>query len=108
MLSPSDEQLHGAARPHRFWNESYYFSFLNAESGWGGAARIAFSPNQECKDGFIIFFFPDGKAGFIRCWQRTEGEAPADSPVVVEGMEFRCLEPYRSWRLRYDGAHVRV
>ena len=101
-MTPLDEQLHPVRLPHRYWSESFYFSFLDSDGGWGGSARIAFSPNQGCKDGFIIFYFPDGKAGFIRCWERTT-DATAAAVTAVQGLEFTCRDPFQRWHLRYAG-----
>jgi hypothetical protein len=101
MLTAADERRHPAGSKHIFWNESFYFSFLATDGGWGGSARIGFSPNQGCRDGFVIFYFPDGKAGFVRLWERSnrvDGEA-----AEVGALIFEPIAPFAAWRLRYDG-----
>ncbi len=101
MLTAADERRHPAGSPHRFWNESYYFSFLSTNGGWGGSARIGFSPNQGAQDGFVIFYFPDGKAGFVRLWERSE---IVDADVAQVGaLAFEPTAPFAAWRIRYDG-----
>lgn len=103
MLSALDEQAHTSRLPHPYWNESFYFNFLSRAGGWGGAARIGFSPNQNAQDGFIIFYFPDGKAGFIRCWQGGMGPLSAGTPTAVQGIQFQCVEPFKLWKIKYEG-----
>jgi hypothetical protein len=76
---------------------------MSTEGSWGGATRIGFSPNQEMKDGFVIFYFPDGKAGFIRCWESGQGLASPDSPIEVAGLKFRCIKPFQTWNVNYEG-----
>lgn len=103
MLTAIDEQVHPGALPHRYWNESFYFNFLSSDGAWGGATRIGISPNQGQKDAFIIFYFPDGKAGFIRCLEKGEGLASANTPTAVEGIRYRCVEPFKRWKVNYKG-----
>lgn len=106
MISDKDEGLHKPG-PHKYWNESFYFNFMcdGSEGGqpWGGAARIGFSPNQGQRDGFIIFYFPDGKAGFIRYCDETPYESEVGKPINANRIKFQCDEVFKTWRVTYSG-----
>lgn len=103
MFSAADEQVHGAAVAHKYWNESYYFNFMSDEGAWGGATRIGLSPNQSLDDGFVIFYFPDGKVGFIRGSEGHDGPARDGGSIRVGAIHYECVEPFRRWRVRYEG-----
>lgn len=94
-----DEKTHPAG-PHKYWNESFYLNFFDERGAWGGASRIAFSPNQGFADGFICLFFPDGATGFIRTWEASRDHLNLSAAGPIEHI---CLEPFARWRLRYDG-----
>ncbi|MCP4754747.1 MAG: hypothetical protein GY866_28025 [Proteobacteria bacterium] len=95
----SDEKLHPAG-VHKYWNESFYLNFFDAEGNWGGASRIAFSANQGYADGFICLYFPDGATGFIRTWECCPGPTDSSRAGAIEHM---CLKSFQEWRLRYKG-----
>ena len=102
-----DEQLH-PANNKTFWGESYYFNFMQTDGNWGGALRIGFSPNDGggklgIKDGFLIFYFPDGKHGFIRTYEMFPPETLENQDLSVGKLKLDCVEPYQQWRLRYNG-----
>lgn len=98
-FQPSDEQRHQAG-PHNHWNESFYLNFFDLSGNWGGASRIAFSPNQGFADAFLCLYFPNGATGFIRAW-----EACSDRPgrLAAGAIELVCVKPFEEWRLRYEG-----
>jgi len=95
----ADEKTHPPGS-HKYWNESFYLNFFDERGEWGGASRIAFSPNQDSADGFICLFFPDGAIGFIRTWEACENHLGLSAAGPIE---HACLEPFTRWRLRYDG-----
>lgn len=98
MMPTTAEKRHKAGR-HQYWNESYYFNFISDKGRWGGAMRLGFSPNQKLKDGFIIFYFPDGRSGFIRCSETL----PDDEELSVGAFELNCIEPFQRWAINYRG-----
>ncbi len=111
MISEKDEGLHPPGQ-HRYWNESLYFNFMCDPSAnsthqntpsWGGAIRIGHSPNQGHRDGFIIFYFPDGKAGFIRYCDESQYQKDVGSPVKAQSISLTCVEPFKVWKIAYTG-----
>jgi hypothetical protein len=95
----SDEKTHPPG-PHKHWNESFYLNFFDARDQYSGASRISFFPNQAFADGFVCMFLPDGATGFIRVWEACENHSNRSSTGAIEHI---CLEPFKKWRLRYDG-----
>lgn len=99
MLAPADEHWHSPTK-HLHWNESYYFNFFDARTGWACAARVGATPNAGEQDGFVCLYLPDGTTGFIRTSEPLdEGRAR----IASGGIEVSCVEPLRTWRVRYDG-----
>jgi hypothetical protein len=96
---PTDESTH-VPGPHRHWNESFYVNFFDANQGWSGSSRIGSSPNQGHADGFVCLYFPDNTTGFIRTWKALH-DPPSEN--AVGPLQHTCLEPFRRWRLQYDG-----
>lgn len=95
----SDEKTHPPG-PHEHWNESFYLNFFDDREQWGLASRIGFFPNQRFADGFVCMYFPDGATGFIRVWEPCEDHANRTSAGAIEHV---CIEPFKKWRLRYEG-----
>ena len=95
----SDEKTHQQG-PHKYWNESFYMNFFDVDSGWGGASRISFFPNQKFSDGFICLFLPDNTTGFIRVWEDCEIHLDQSSSGLIS---HECLDPFKSWRVTYKG-----
>ncbi|MEM7433810.1 MAG: hypothetical protein AAF436_01570 [Myxococcota bacterium] len=103
MLTPSDEHWHpSTGQAH--WNESFYFNGFDEAGGWGLATRIGATPGAHEQDGFVCLYLPGGETAFVELAQSLEPEA---ADVACEGLEFTCVEPFRRWRLRYEGL-VRV
>jgi len=98
-FKPSDDGTHQPG-PHDHWIESFYVNFFDAEGNWGGASRIGFSPNQGFAGGFVLLFFPNGATGFIRTWESCRDHTNRSS---VGPIEHTCVEPFKEWRLRYNG-----
>ena len=95
-----DEGLHTPNR-HKHFNESFYFNFMDDSGTWGAATRLGFAPNQEGgqRDAFIIFYFPDGKAGFIRCCDSDD----KSGEIKSGNFKYTCIKEYKEWRIQYSG-----
>lgn len=99
MLEENDELWHlPGSHPH--WTESFYFNAFDGNTGWACATRIGATPHDDRRDGFICLYLPDGTTGFIATSEAYDDDR---SPVASEGIEFMCIEPFRRWRIRYDG-----
>lgn len=99
MLASTDEHWHPPTK-HRHWNESFYFNFFDQTTGWACAARVGVTPNAGERDGFICLYLPDQTTGFIRL---TEPVGVLGDPIRAGGIELRCVEPFRTWHLGYEG-----
>ena len=107
MITEKDEGLHQPG-PHKYWNESFYFNFMcdqesASDTPWGGAIRIGHSPNQGHRDGFIIFYFPDGKAGFIRYCDESPYNLTNGDSISAKTIELHCVEALKRWKIVYSG-----
>jgi hypothetical protein len=75
-------------------------NFFDPGCGFGVVSRIAFSPNRGFADGFVCLYFPNGATGFIRTWEPCADHRGRTSAGAIEHV---CVEPFRSWRIRYRG-----
>ena len=99
MLEPADEHWHQPTK-NSHWNESFYFNFFDSGTGWACATRVGATPNASAQDGFICLYLPDDTTGFVRTSQPLDEDR---SRIASGGIEFRCVEPLRTWQVRYDG-----
>jgi hypothetical protein len=95
----SDEGTHPAG-PQEHWNESFYVNCFDARQEIGLASRIAFSPNQGFADGFVLLYLPQGHTAFVRTWEPCADHRGRNAVGPIAHV---CVEPFRQWRLRYQG-----
>ncbi len=99
MLEPTDEHWHPPTK-QRHWNESFYFNFFDTDGGWACATRVGATPSAGGQDGFICLYLPDHTTGFVRTSQSLDEDR---SRIAAGGIELRCVEPFRTWQIAYEG-----
>jgi hypothetical protein len=99
MLESADEHWHLPTK-QLHWNESFYFNCFDTETGWAFATRVGVAPNANDQDGFVCLYLPDQSTGFVRTAQTLDEDR---SRIASGGIDLRCLAPFRTWQIRYDG-----
>ena len=103
---PADELFHPVG-DHPSWSESYYFNFVDPDTGIGAFTRMGFRPNDGWADALHAVYLPEGRVAF------TYGRRTDLTPEVVEtlgpldpavgNLTLRRGEPFRRWDIVYSG-----
>ncbi len=103
---PADELFHPVG-DHAAWSESYYFNFVDPDTGVGAFTRMGFRPNDGWADALHVVYLPKGRVAF------TYGRRTDLSPSVVStlgpadptvgNLTLRRGEAFRRWDIVYSG-----
>lgn len=104
QIQPSDDLVH-APGPEPLWREGYYFEFCDPATGRFGYVNQGKLPNKG-RAGYLICLW-DPENGLLVGQGRDTFEDHTDDHQVG-ALKIKCLEPFKSWRLRFDGELVRV
>src|SRR5207342_2815433 len=63
VADPADELFHPVGE-HPAWSESYYFNFVDPETGVGAFTRMGFRPNDGWADALHAVYLPGGRVAF--------------------------------------------
>jgi hypothetical protein len=104
MVDVNDEFMHEPG-PHPDWQESFFFSWFDAESDAVGLARIGYRPSNHTADA-ILYTMRNGRVegGYARLHVRYTG-TPQPDHLKVGALEFQMVEPMSKWRLLLRGRH---
>ena len=104
LLTEADDLPHRPSE-RSDWRESYYFNFVDLESGISGFTTIGLLPNLKRRE-FVFVLFYDGKreAHFME----PEGPFPPDSDKALSNghLEYGIVEPLKEWRIRFSGDNI--
>jgi hypothetical protein len=103
---PADELFHPVGDDPA-WSESYYFNFVDPDSGIGAFTRMGFRPNDGWADALHAVYLPEGRVVF------TYGRRTDLTPEVVDtlglidpavgNLTLRRGEAFRRWDIVYSG-----
>jgi hypothetical protein len=84
-----------------FWSENLLFAIYDPTSDVGLWLHLGTVPNDWTMWHEMNYVFLPGDEGVLSMWSyhRT---APDRRPAGA-GLEFRCIEPFRRWRVSFDG-----
>jgi hypothetical protein len=89
------------------WRESYYFNWVDLDSGISGFSTIGLLPNASKRE-FVFALFYDGEreAYFVE----PDGSVPQDfHESLSDGvLTYELVEPFREWRIRYKGKNLKA
>lgn len=103
---PADELFHPVG-DHGAWSESYYFNFVDPDTGVGAFTRMGFRPNDGWADALHAVYLPDGRVAFT--YGRRTDLTPAsvsamgDADPEVGNLLLRRGAPFGSWSIVYAG-----
>lgn len=83
------------------WSESYYFNAYDPDADVGIYSRIGIRPNEGHMDAGMAIWLPGQEIAHLG--GRKEQKSMCESPLVVEGVRYECLEPAHRWRLTAEG-----
>jgi hypothetical protein len=99
----NDELMHPVGED-RAWSESYYFNFGDPKSGVGMFTRMGFRPGNGWADALHVVYLGGDRVAFT--YGRRDIGKDLDvynGDLNVGSLAITCEEPFKHWRLRYDG-----
>ena len=103
---PADELFHPVGDDPA-WSESYYFNFVDPDSGVGAFTRMGFRPNDGWADALHAVYLPAGRVVFTygRRTDLTPEVVDTLGPVdpTVGNLTLRRGEAFRRWDIVYVG-----
>ena len=100
-LVDADEYAHKPnERPD--WRESYYFNWVDLNSGISGFSTIGLLPNASKREFvFAIFFDGEREVYFVE----PDGAVSKDfQESLSDGvLSYEVVEPFKEWRIRFNG-----
>lgn len=103
-LTERDEHVHEPT-DHPLWREGFYFNFYDAQTGLGGATDIALRPNADRKDIWLVLYQNRHE---ILVLQRAVPMTDSAEPLAAEGLHYELLDPFRRWRIHFEGHLTRL
>ncbi|MHA1636217.1 MAG: DUF7065 domain-containing protein [Candidatus Thorarchaeota archaeon] len=106
QLTASDEYAHVADEEPN-WRESYYFNWVDLDTGISGFSTIGLLPNTKKRE-FVFALFH----GYERevYFQEPEGAFSDDfSESLTDGtLTFKLIEPLKEWQIIYNGEKMKA
>ena len=103
---PADELFHPVGADAA-WSESYYFNFVDPNTGVGAFTRMGFRPNDGWADALHAVYLPDGRVAFTygRRTDLTPEVVRSLGPIdpAVGNLTLRRGEAFRRWDIVYSG-----
>ncbi len=104
-LVDADDYLHEPSEKPDF-RESYYFNWVDFESGISGFSTIGLLPNAKKREFvFALFYGNDKREAY---WKEPEGAVSRDLSVALSDgiLSYEMLRPMSSWRIHYQGKNL--
>ncbi|MFW9979560.1 MAG: hypothetical protein ACFFEJ_15860 [Candidatus Thorarchaeota archaeon] len=105
-LGEPDDYLHEPTeRPD--YRESYYFNWVDLDSGVSGFSTIGLLPNLKKREFVFALFYDDKREVY---WKEPEGTVPKDiHEALSDGiLSFEMMKSMKEWHLHYRGKKVSV
>jgi hypothetical protein len=102
-----DDEFHPPASDDPWWTETCWFTFTVPDRGLSGQLYPFFRPNLGVVSAAAYFWDatgdrPDTCRYAKHFWHLPMPTTPLTDLALANGLRYRCLEPQRSWQLRYD------
>jgi hypothetical protein len=105
-LVDADEYAHEPnERPD--WRESYYFNWVDLDSGISGFSTIGLLPNASKREFVFALFYEDKREAYF-----VEPDGPVSQDFhesLSDGvLSYEVVEPFKEWRILYRGTNLKV
>jgi len=86
------------------WSESYYFNFVDGDTGIGMFTRMGFRPGDRWADALHAIYLPNRRVAFTY-GRREIGQdlSQYDGDLSAGNLTITLIEPHKRWRILYDG-----
>ena len=99
----NDDLMH-AVGDDPSWSESYYFNFVDPDSGIGMFTRMGFRPGNGWADALHAIYLDGKRVAFTYGRRDIERDLSRyDGDLVAGDLTLTCEKPHAKWRIHYDG-----
>jgi len=100
----NDERMHPTGDDPS-WSESYYFNFVDPETGLGMFTRMGFRPGNGWADALHVIYLPGKRVAFTY-GRREIGQdlSVYDDDLAAGDLRLQCIQPHKRWRLTFSGS----
>jgi len=105
-LVDADEYAHEPnERPD--WRESYYFNWVDLDTGISGFSTIGLLPNAAKRELVFALFYEDKREAYF---VEPSGPVPKDfHKSLSDGvLAYELIEPFKEWRILYKGTNLKA
>jgi hypothetical protein len=105
-LVDNDEYAHEPnERPD--WRESYYFNWVDLESGISGFSTIGLLPNASKREFVFALFYDEKREAYFA---EPEGAVSDDFHASLSDgtLSYEVIKPFKEWRIRYSGTNLKA
>ena len=86
------------------WSESYYFNFVDPDTGIGMFTRMGFRPGDSWADALHAIYLPGRRVAFTYGRREIEDElSKYNGDLSAGNLTITLIEAHKRWRLQYDG-----
>lgn len=106
QLTESDEYAHTAdEKPD--WRESYYFNWVDLDTGISGFSTIGLLPNTKKREFVFALFYDNEREVYF---QEPDGPFSDDfSESLTDGtLTYKLVEPLKEWHIIYNGDKIKA
>ena len=104
--NPADELFHPVGE-HGSWSESYYFNFVDPETGVGAFTRMGFRQHDGWADALHAVYLPGGRVAFTYGRRTDLSQSVVDAfgstDPTVGNLTLRRGAPFKQWGIAYSG-----
>jgi len=100
-LSTSREEIRREEPDVPFWSENLLFALYDPAADVGLWLHLGTVPNDWSMWHEMNFAMLPGDEGVLSMW--SYHRTPPDRRPAGAGLEFRCIEPFSSWHVTFDG-----
>lgn len=103
MNTDNDELMHPTGSDPA-WSESYYFNFVDPDSGLAMFTRMGFRPGSGWADGLHAVYLPGKRIAFTYGRRDIQSDLSSyDGDLSAGDLRLVCIEPHKQWRVQYHG-----
>lgn len=86
------------------WSESYYFNFVDGNTGVGMFTRMGFRPGDSWADALHAIYLPGRRVAFTYGRRKIGPDlARYNGDLTAGNLTITLIEPHKRWRVQYDG-----
>ncbi len=103
-MSQDNNELMHPVGDQPAWSESYYFNFVDPDTGIGMFTRMGFRPGSGWADALHVVYLGGKRVAFTYGRRDIEQNLSAyDGDLNAGDLTIRCVEPFKQWRISYHG-----